>query len=349
MRLTCPNCGAQYEVDGNMIPDDGRDVQCSACGQTWFQLPEGAEIPEAESPAESREPRPEPETDPEPESYAEPEAAFDEPAEEVDASGAVRTAAEAAPDEEEAAPRDEIAQPGDDNWAEDDDDGFDDEFDEDDRYKPEEVAEATDAGPTTAPDTPSAPADAPVPPSQRLDETVLTVLREEAEREAEARRAEQAQALETQPELGLTEGEDTPDRRGVRAHVARMRGEDSDRDEDALPGSRGDLLPDIDQLNSTLRPASEHAEAAEVADPVVVEAQHRRGFRWGFTLMIVIAALLAIGYVFAPQIAQEAPVLEPAVVGYVDSVNSVRDGLESLLTKTTESLSDLSDGDGDSE
>ncbi|MGJ5621471.1 zinc-ribbon domain-containing protein, partial [Sulfitobacter sp. MF3-043] len=33
MRLICPNCDAQYEV----MPTDGRDVQCSNCGQTWFQ------------------------------------------------------------------------------------------------------------------------------------------------------------------------------------------------------------------------------------------------------------------------------------------------------------------------
>lgn len=43
MRLTCPNCDAQYEVDAAVIPAEGRDVQCSSCGHTWFQLPEGAE------------------------------------------------------------------------------------------------------------------------------------------------------------------------------------------------------------------------------------------------------------------------------------------------------------------
>ena len=37
MRLTCPNCDAQYEVDEAVIPEDGRDVQCSSCGHTWFQ------------------------------------------------------------------------------------------------------------------------------------------------------------------------------------------------------------------------------------------------------------------------------------------------------------------------
>ncbi|MEO1734275.1 MAG: zinc-ribbon domain-containing protein, partial [Pseudomonadota bacterium] len=37
MRLTCPNCGAQYEVPDEVIPEAGRDVQCSNCGTTWFQ------------------------------------------------------------------------------------------------------------------------------------------------------------------------------------------------------------------------------------------------------------------------------------------------------------------------
>ncbi|MEM6589695.1 MAG: zinc-ribbon domain-containing protein [Pseudomonadota bacterium] len=38
MRLICPNCAAQYEVPEEVIPEEGRDVQCSACGDTWFQL-----------------------------------------------------------------------------------------------------------------------------------------------------------------------------------------------------------------------------------------------------------------------------------------------------------------------
>ncbi len=37
MRLICPHCDAQYEVADNVIPDEGRDVQCSNCGTTWFQ------------------------------------------------------------------------------------------------------------------------------------------------------------------------------------------------------------------------------------------------------------------------------------------------------------------------
>lgn len=49
MRITCPNCLAQYEVDTKLLPADGREVQCSACNHIWFQ-PAG--------PAKPRPPRP---------------------------------------------------------------------------------------------------------------------------------------------------------------------------------------------------------------------------------------------------------------------------------------------------
>ncbi|GHF38025.1 zinc-ribbon domain-containing protein [Seohaeicola zhoushanensis] len=49
MRITCPNCGAQYEVPDEVIPTEGRDVQCSNCGDTWFQThPDFAQDPEPE-------------------------------------------------------------------------------------------------------------------------------------------------------------------------------------------------------------------------------------------------------------------------------------------------------------
>jgi predicted Zn finger-like uncharacterized protein len=43
MRLVCPNCDAEYEVDASAIPDGGRDVQCSNCGNAWFQMSPEAE------------------------------------------------------------------------------------------------------------------------------------------------------------------------------------------------------------------------------------------------------------------------------------------------------------------
>ena len=43
MRLICPNCGAQYAVADDVIPTEGRDVQCSNCAHTWFEVPGASE------------------------------------------------------------------------------------------------------------------------------------------------------------------------------------------------------------------------------------------------------------------------------------------------------------------
>jgi predicted Zn finger-like uncharacterized protein len=57
MRLTCPNCGAEYEVPDDAIPEAGRDVQCSNCGHTWFETG-AAEQTQAEDPPDPPAPRP---------------------------------------------------------------------------------------------------------------------------------------------------------------------------------------------------------------------------------------------------------------------------------------------------
>ena len=69
MRITCPNCAAEYEVDAGMIPDAGRDVQCSACGHIWMQFSDGTaeEITPAQAapgPAATETAEPAPKADP---------------------------------------------------------------------------------------------------------------------------------------------------------------------------------------------------------------------------------------------------------------------------------------------
>jgi predicted Zn finger-like uncharacterized protein len=80
MRIVCPNCGAQYEIPNEMIPETGRDVQCSNCGQTWFQpdpsqpqapLDGSDEDPDTAEQADWTEPE-EPEEEPAEESPAQP-------------------------------------------------------------------------------------------------------------------------------------------------------------------------------------------------------------------------------------------------------------------------------------
>lgn len=39
MRLICPECNALYDIADAMIPPEGREVECSACGHVWLQLP----------------------------------------------------------------------------------------------------------------------------------------------------------------------------------------------------------------------------------------------------------------------------------------------------------------------
>ena len=36
MIITCPSCGKNFDVDVNLIPDNGRLLKCGSCNQTWF-------------------------------------------------------------------------------------------------------------------------------------------------------------------------------------------------------------------------------------------------------------------------------------------------------------------------
>ena len=64
MLVTCPECGARYDIDAPLIPAGGRRVQCSACNHVWQQDRDGAYEAEAREPASLR---------PAPHSSAEPE------------------------------------------------------------------------------------------------------------------------------------------------------------------------------------------------------------------------------------------------------------------------------------
>jgi hypothetical protein len=153
-----------------------------------------------------------------------------------------------------------------------------------------------------------------VPPPRRraLDESVLAVLREEAEREAAVRRVEAPpRPVEVQQDLGLM----APPPLGVPPSVLAAREKFADLSADPVeiaaeeeeaaaqrPASRRELLPDIEEINSTLRAGSEpRGEESEDTDEDRATGR-RRGFRAGFLLMIALAALLWSAYVMAPRI-----------------------------------------------
>ena len=36
MIISCPTCKKKFEIDANLIPEDGRNLQCGSCLNVWF-------------------------------------------------------------------------------------------------------------------------------------------------------------------------------------------------------------------------------------------------------------------------------------------------------------------------
>ena len=36
MIIECPNCNKKFEIDQNLVPNDGRLLQCGNCSHKWF-------------------------------------------------------------------------------------------------------------------------------------------------------------------------------------------------------------------------------------------------------------------------------------------------------------------------
>ncbi len=325
MRLTCPNCGAQYEVPDDVIPEEGRDVQCSNCGDTWFQHPAGfTPAAETEEAATSEAPSPDmtqTEAPPSP-SQQQGEAEF------PSVSGAEAPVAKVEIASESAA---DVPVSGDDT-------------------DPEEV-ESTDAAPQAedpgAQDqydqTEAMPAaeEASAPQSPRgLDPALSDILREEAERDASLRAADQnqSQSLEIQPNLGLDdlpENDEARRNRQAQDRMARIRGEDPRRLAAEASGLKRGVLPDIEEINSTLR----HDQTPSGVDPDSREElgaggarKQSRGFRRGFLSMLVLFVLLVMLYVYADQIAATVPALAGILAKYVAGVDHLRLLLDGQIT-----------------
>jgi len=273
MRLICPNCGAQYEVADDVIPEGGRDVQCSNCGHTWFEQPGTSVTEEFGMPEGTEDARPDPAPEPESEPQPEPEP------------------------------------------------------------EPEPVPEP-----------------APEPQRQELAADVTDILREEAEFEQAARDAETG-GLETQPDLGLTEDPEEDRRsREARDRLARLRGEETAAATAAVGAAgavaatiaaqpdapRRELLPDIEEINSTLR-----SDSGTASDAHIDEAPAQRsGFRRGFMIVVILALLALALYIFAPQIIAAVPQTEAGMTAYVEWVDGLRIWLDGQVQSFVDQAGD---------
>ena len=326
MRLSCPNCGAQYEVPVEVIPENGRDVQCSNCGHTWFQVhPDHDAEMSADLGASAPDEGWTPNTAAAPQDHAQdapadidetevqpPEMAFDESKDDIasavhDIVGDHGKDATGRP--EDAAPRDNTQDEG-----------------------------------NSEDDTALFPASPSPRPRRKIDPDVIGVLREEAAHEARLRAHGSDGDLETQPDLGLESAGNTPttDPRAheARARMRRIRGQSDEIDTDDFAetgdsdphAARRDLLPDIDEINSTLRPTDEPSREDH---PVVARNTRRRrrvGFRLGFGFTMLAAAFILLAYVYNKEIIAAWPAGEPYVITFVEKMNALRLWLDAQMT-----------------
>jgi predicted Zn finger-like uncharacterized protein len=293
MRLICPNCDAQYEVPDEVMPSSGRDVQCSNCGQTWFQ--HHPDFPPLDDEDDSR----------------------------ISTVSAALSAREDADDG--VAPEHDADAPAPASPPEPDAD----------------AAEDPDAG------EPAHPAP---PPRKQLDPSVADILRQEAEAEQEARRRRQAQTLESQPDLGLEEADQPSESdraQQAKARMSRLRGEEQHSVAETTAAatavaSRRELLPDIEEINSTLRTGSERRvipnTGADAVRDTHADPKQRSGFSRGFVLIVALASVLVLLYVFSPQISEAVPALRPYLALYVAQVDSARQWLDEMLQSTLQWL-----------
>ncbi|MGH1413787.1 MAG: zinc-ribbon domain-containing protein [Pelagimonas sp.] len=287
IRLICPNCGAQYEVPSDVVPKDGRDVQCSNCAHTWFQRHPDQELELAQDPI---------------------------------------------PPVSEAIPT------------------------------PDTVPSSSEPEPPAKP--------------RSIDPDMAELFREEREYEATQRAAE---TLESQPDLGLQDpGEDELARRSreARVRMSRMRGEDTapptapptaprpapteppaaspepeDRDyavaqaaAAAAAGSRRDLLPDVEEINQTLRSTSETRviDNAQGEERPPEQPKKKGGFGRGFLTMVVLAGIAVGVYAYAPMIEAQVPQAKPILATYVAKVDAGRSWLDGQVTHLLTTLDGMS-------
>lgn len=334
MRLICPNCDAQYEVDASVIPPDGRDVQCSSCGHTWFQPPEGAEAEDIADPAvaevqDTTDPiadtdfeEAETEVEDLPEFEAEPE---EEPAAAAGTSAAldaVRQMLNASSGDEKPSLEPE---PESDPEPEDIIDFS--EVDDEPDYEPEPAPEP-EPEPEYVPVDPEPEPEELAPASRRgLDDKVADVLREEAEREVAARRAEgHAQPLESQPDLGLPDAavsSAAAGAGGLKDRIARLRGVPSEDEGEKPTGARSELLPDIEEINSTLRANGSRDDDGGAAPSAPAVQANRNGFGRGFGFVVLIFAILFGIYKASPTISVLVPAAEPTLTVFAGMVDKL--------------------------
>lgn len=348
MRLICPSCGAQYEVDADVIPATGRDVQCSACGHVWFEEPGGMTEPEmaAEAvPARVAEVAPLPDVQPVPADVPVqvvvpvPEAVA--PIAEVPPETPPTLADAPAPMAVVRAPRRTVTPQIAEILREE--------------AERERAARALDswAMPDRQEEMPLAPPQAEPRPRAVLPEeagkpgpeatTVPFGDLALAEREPAAVSKAGTEAGPVKDDLAeAVRAVVAETALSVPAATVRTVAAPSPVAVKEAAAPRRGRLPDIEEINSTLRPTGERVGSTSAA--TAEKARSGRGFRLGFSLVLLVAALFALAYVYAPRIIAAVPAAEPVVAPYAAAVDSGRLWLDLQLQGLVEALGTEAEG-----
>lgn len=268
MRLICPKCEAHYDLEPGLIPPEGREVECSACGHIWFQR--------ARAPL--RTPQPVRPGKPVPASVPATTSDLDFGAFEADEGDALPAA-----------------------------------------------GDAEDSSPP-----PVAPA-----PRRKLNESLLAVLREEAAREADARRAEAAR-YEIQDDLGLPEPAPA-----ANLPMVPHTGTDLALPMVADPAlfTKPEALPDPAELVEGFAAAPAPVEADLGPADISHLPAGKRARRWSGLWLALLLWLIAAGvYLAGPDLAARWPEAEPALRSYSAAIDGAREMLAALLAQIRAAL-----------
>lgn len=122
----------------------------------------------------------------------------------------------------------------------------------------------------------------------------------------------------------------------------------------AVADSRRALLPDIEEINSSLRSTSDrrpaqaddHERPGGERDAGVSRNTRQKGFGRGFSVTLLIAMILLALYVFAPTIVEAMPGLAPAMEAYVSAVDSLRIALDVQVQNLSRWLAEIAGNTG---
>ena len=158
---------------------------------------------------------------------------------------------------------------------------------------------------------------------QELDPAVADILREEAAHEAAARRRETEAIIESQPNLGLNTARTVPDQRTqeVQRRMALLKRTEVAGTK-AAAASRRELLPDIEEINSSLRSEAEREESHDAMK--ITKNKGRHSFWIGFFGVLFSFTMLIAIYIFAHQISETVPSIAQTLDSYVITVDSLR-------------------------